>query len=408
MQRFTRWVLGTASARVSGDTARFLNVAVRSGIVPLTVRRDGEDLLLTVRPGQYRALRPVRRRTGAKMRLAGKGGLPFLLARLWRRPGLIAGAVLAAMLYHALSGTYWGVSVEGDAPYAVSEILAAAKEAGAYVGARRDALDAGWANHVLEERLPKLSWAAVNTEGCFITVRVRAAAAREPAGESGGVYHVRAKRGGLVRRIEAERGTVVTKTGTYAEEGALLVSAVRTLGDPWGEAPLFNLYTHAKARVYAETRHSFTGTCALEEPAVREEPVGTRRALSVFGVRIPLSFSGAPEAALSGYRQTPLVLLGRALPVVFEEQRLAREVPVTVRYTPDEARARALERAETLLENYLPADAEVLRREAEVRVENGMATATLHCTLLEDIAEEVEMTAEERAEAEAKLLEPPM
>ena len=53
-------------------------------------------------------------------------------------------------------------------------------------------------------------------------------------------------------------------------------------------------------------------------------------------------------------------------------------------------------------------DAEVLRREAEVRVENGMATATLHCTLLEDIAEEVEMTAEERAEAEAKLLEPPM
>ena len=55
MQKITRWVFGTATARVSGDTARFLNVAVRSGVVPLEAARDGDSLRLTVRARPFSA-----------------------------------------------------------------------------------------------------------------------------------------------------------------------------------------------------------------------------------------------------------------------------------------------------------------------------------------------------------------
>ena len=53
-EKIARWAFGTATARVSGDTARFMNVAVKSGIVPLKIDRQGESLLLTVRAKQYR------------------------------------------------------------------------------------------------------------------------------------------------------------------------------------------------------------------------------------------------------------------------------------------------------------------------------------------------------------------
>ena len=35
MKKITHWVLGTATARVSGDTARFMNIAVKTGLRPI-------------------------------------------------------------------------------------------------------------------------------------------------------------------------------------------------------------------------------------------------------------------------------------------------------------------------------------------------------------------------------------
>ena len=67
-EKIARWVFGTATARVSGDTARFMNVTVRSGITPLKIDRDGGDLLLTVRAKQYRRLHAVKVRTHARVR----------------------------------------------------------------------------------------------------------------------------------------------------------------------------------------------------------------------------------------------------------------------------------------------------------------------------------------------------
>ena len=91
-EKIARWVFGTATARVSGDTARFMNVTVRSGITPLKIDRDGGDLLLTVRAKQYRRLHAVKVRTHARVRLEDRRGGPFVLRRALRRPGLLLGA----------------------------------------------------------------------------------------------------------------------------------------------------------------------------------------------------------------------------------------------------------------------------------------------------------------------------
>ena len=43
MKKITHWVLGTATARVSGDTARFMNIAVKTGLRPIRLQKDGKD-----------------------------------------------------------------------------------------------------------------------------------------------------------------------------------------------------------------------------------------------------------------------------------------------------------------------------------------------------------------------------
>lgn len=48
MKKITHWVLGTATARVSGDTARFMNIAVKTGLRPIRLQKDGKDVLFTL------------------------------------------------------------------------------------------------------------------------------------------------------------------------------------------------------------------------------------------------------------------------------------------------------------------------------------------------------------------------
>lgn len=407
MEQFSRWIIGTVKVRITGDTSRFLNVAVKSGVVPLNVSREDGALALTIRAKQYFALHKVKQRTGAQVKIAEKCGAPFLWKRMMRRPGLVIGAVLGVMLYGYLSGFYWGVTVEGDAPYSETEILEAAAESGAFFGQKREALDAGVAGHALEQQLPRLSWAVVNTDGCFITLKVRPALEREEYDDDEGAYHIVARRGGLVREIAAQRGTVLIEAGTYVDEGEMLVSAVRTIGDPWGEEPLKNIYSHARAEIYAETIHSFTASCPLTVETEREVLLGERRALSVFGVRIPLSLSGAPDAENTAYRREPLVLLGKELPLWIETLRIAATETVPVTFTEEQARERAGEYVEQLIENYMGETGQVLSKKVTYEIRDGVVYATAECTLYEDIAEEIPMTEAERLEAEAKLLEPP-
>ena len=56
MKKITHWVLGTATARVSGDTARFMNIAVKTGLRPIRLQKDGKDVLFTLYAKDYKKL----------------------------------------------------------------------------------------------------------------------------------------------------------------------------------------------------------------------------------------------------------------------------------------------------------------------------------------------------------------
>ncbi len=394
IEAITRWVAGAATARVSGDTARFMNVAVRSGITPLEIRQDGPCLLLTVRAKQYRRLHAVKIRTHTAVRLVDRRGWPFVLRRALRRPGLLLGVALGIALYAWLSGFYWGIEIAGDAPYAHSEILDVAEDCGAYVGAPRAALDEALAAVQLQNVLPKISWASFNTDGCFITLNVRSALEKETGADHSGAYDVVAARAGLVRSIAAESGTVLAEVGSAVAEGEVLVSGVTEIGDPYSEEPMRRLLSHARATVMAETRHTFTASCPLTFESTRETAVGERRALFVLGVRVPLSLSGAPDGEITAYSRETLELLDTALPVWVETLRVAQAEPVTVTLTQEQAQQRAEEKIRVLQAAYLGEDGSLLSETLRFSVRDGVVYAIAQCVCLENIAQEVPISVE--------------
>lgn len=399
MKKITHWVLGTATARVSGDTARFMNIAVKTGLRPIRLQKDGKDVLFTLYAKDYKKLHKIKQRTHARVKLAEKSGFPFRFRRMLRRPGLLLGTALGVALMLFLSGFYWEMTISGeDIPYAESEILAAAKRVGVYIGAPRST-DTALASVALLEELPELSWASFNTEGCTVQLELRTSVTKAEGAEHDGTGDIVASRAGLIHSITAQNGTVLVKVGSACAAGQVLVSGITQVGDPYD--PEYNparcFYTRARAEILAETQRTFTASCPLSTETVRETDLGTQRALYILGVRVPLSLSGAPKGQ-TAYTRTPVVLQEHTLPLWVETVRVYEEETVPVTFTEEEAQRRALENLHQLQKLALGEDGRVLTENITYQTKNGAVYVTSRCACLENIAQEAPLTLPEEPE----------
>lgn len=399
MKKITHWVLGTATARVSGDTARFMNIAVKTGLRPIRLQKDGKDVLFTLYAKDYKKLHKIKQRTHARVKLAEKSGFPFRFRRMLRRPGLLLGTALGVALMLFLSGFYWEMTISGEnIPYAESEILAAAKRVGVYIGAPRST-DTALASVALLEELPELSWASFNTEGCTVQLELRTSVTKAEGAEHDGTGDIVASRAGLIHSITAQNGTVLVKVGSACAAGQVLVSGITQVGDPYD--PEYNparcFYTRARAEILAETQRTFTASCPLSTETVRETDLGTQRALYILGVRVPLSLSGAPKGQ-TAYTRTPVVLQEHTLPLWVETVRVYEEETVPVTFTEEEAQRRALENLHQLQKLALGEDGRVLTENITYQTKNGAVYVTSRCACLENIAQEAPLTLPEEPE----------
>lgn len=399
MKKITHWVLGTATARVSGDTARFMNIAVKTGLRPIRFQKDGKDVLFTLYAKDYKKLHKIKQRTHARVKLAEKSGFPFRFRRMLRRPGLLLGTALGVALMLFLSGFYWEMTISGeDIPYAESEILAAAKRVGVYIGAPRST-DTALASVALLEELPELSWASFNTEGCTVQLELRTSVTKAEGAEHDGTGDIVASRAGLIHSITAQNGTVLVKVGSACAAGQVLVSGITQVGDPYDPEynPVRCFYTRARAEILAETQRIFTASCPLSTETVRETDLGTQRALYILGVRVPLSLSDAPKG-WTAYTRTPFVLQGHTLPLWVETVRVYEEETVPVTFTEEEAQRRALENLHQLQKLALGEDGRVLTENITYQTKNGAVYVTSRCVCLENIAQEAPLTLPEEPE----------
>lgn len=399
MKKITHWVLGTATARVSGDTARFMNIAVKTGLRPIRLQKDGKDVLFTLYAKDYKKLHKIKQRTHARVKLAEKSGFPFRFRRMLRRPGLLLGTALGVALMLFLSGFYWEMTISGeDIPYAESEILAAAKRVGVYIGAPRST-DTALASVALLEELPELSWASFNTEGCTVQLELRTSVTKAEGAEHDSTGDIVASRAGLIHSITAQNGTVLVKVGSACAAGQVLVSGITQVGDPYDPEynPVRCFYTRARAEILAETQRTFTASCPLSTETVRETDLGTQRALYILGVRVPFSLSGAPKGQ-TAYTRTLFVLQGHTLPLWVETVRVYEEETVPVTFTEEEAQRRALENLHQLQKLALGEDGRVLTENITYQTKNGAVYVTSRCVCLENIAQEAPLTLPEEPE----------
>lgn len=383
---------GYAEFEVRGDSARFFNIAAKSGFGLWGFRKREGRALACVKARQYKRLRPVCRRCHVRLRLVRKRGLPFQTLRLWRRKGLLLGGVCGAGLYAFLSCFLWGVSVSGTDVVTDRELLSAARESGVYVGAQKDGFTPKGASYSIAARVDGLSWVSVNTDGCFAEVAVQEGERKPEIADDTKWSNIVAVREGTIVAVNAERGRPEVHIGDTVQKGDLLISGLyEEEVDPYGPQPEKPLQTLGAARgsVVAETYREFT----VQVSAVKKErePDGrqkTNLSLSIFGLRIPLGLNTVPEEECRPYtEESVLTALGVELPVSLRREVYEYLGESTRTLSEEEMKTAALLKLREAQKAAVPPGTQVVKEELSYSFTDGLCILQARCRCQEEIGE---------------------
>lgn len=393
LEKIFHLLSGYVEFQVYGDGARFFSAAAKRGYNLWGFCRQNGLAAARVRPRVYKKLRPLCRRCGVRTRLRVKRGAPFQLRRLQKRKSLLVGAAAGAALYVFLSGFVWGVATTGAHSVTPREIFQAARECGVYVGGGREGFSPKNAGYGILSRIPRLSWASVNTDGCFVEIAVKEGAAPPQVEDSGKLSHIVAGREGRVVELQAQLGRPEVALGDTVTQGQLLIAGLyQEEPDPYGPQPpeLYQRAGAARGVVIAETYREFTVQVRGQRTEQIEVGRETARWLDIFGLQIPLGLWSRPQGTLRTYQESSwLTLLGVRLPLGLRKRVTVLLGEEERQLTREEQKTAALLKLREAQRAALPPGGSVKEEKLEYTFTDGMCILHARSRCLEDIGVEV-------------------
>jgi similar to stage IV sporulation protein len=336
----------------------FVNDCVEAGYALWGLQRTGPaEAVVRMRLDAFARCRPAARRTRTRVHILARGGLPFALRRIARRPVLVAGAAALAVALWVLGARVWIVQVQGGDPRTQAEVLAAAAALGLHAGTPRAAIDPSRLGDELAARVPGVAWAAIRLQGvrADLTVAERVGAG---AGEVGGTgpFELVASSDGVVQRVLALRGRALVVPGQTVVRGQVLITGE---GEASPRGAVMALVWYHKTTEIALRR-------AISVPTGR---VAVRWRLRLFGWRIGLG--GAAPLPFADYQLSTqewgIRWRNLQLPVALEALRYQQVDRIWRQLTPEEAVAEGTGLALADLQSRLPAGS----RPGEPEVSSG-------------------------------------
>ena len=316
--------------------------------------------------------------SGMTVTVLRRTGLPQLFRRYRARIGIPIGILAGALLLSVLTGKVWQVTVTGNVTIGTEEILDVMRELGVVRGSAIRELDLRDVARQAGTRLPKLSWIAVNLDGCKINVDVREITETPILTDERDYCNIVAARDGVIVQADVLEGAGQPLVGTAVVHGDLLVSGVIEMRHG------YQRFVNAKALIRAQTKSELSAQLTVSFDA--ETPVCRRTVYRVifFDAGIPLGWhsSGAETECVEYDLQsrTTVFPIGIAMErsAVYEPRSLTLPDGDAALVCFSDFCAQAFERYR---------EAELLHREIVVTVENGTARTAAVSECIEDICE---------------------
>ena len=119
-----KFIIGFLEVEFSGDiTEVILNICAKHGISLWNIKRKDKKIRCFMTVSSFRALPDIARKSGIRVHILKKIGLPFIINRYKRRFGIPVGAAVFFSFLYFMSCFVWNLKVEGNKAVPENEIL---------------------------------------------------------------------------------------------------------------------------------------------------------------------------------------------------------------------------------------------------------------------------------------------
>lgn len=265
-----RHINGYVRIRITGDgLERFFNLCSYRQIFPSNIScKDGVcicELLLK----DYWMIRPLVKKTGIKVRLLDKCGLPFFIYRYRTRGALAAGLLLAVVFLYVMSLHIWSIDFEGNTYYSDEVLMDYLETIGIRNGMKSKGILCDDIERSLRIAFDGITWVSVEIDGTLLRVNLKEnLSLRTVPEEKTDTCDLVSDYDGTVLSIITRTGTPKVKAGDVVTKGQILVSGVIDLHDD-AQTVIGNRYVYADADIYLQTDYEMNERVAQSYEVTR-------------------------------------------------------------------------------------------------------------------------------------------
>lgn len=317
--RFLRFICGYVDFSCTGGfPERFINLCSLNGIVLWDTKTTDGVLTASTNIRCFKKIRPCVKRSGMKLKITAKKGLPFILRPYIKRKGLAAGIAAGFILLLWLSSCIWTVEVKGNINFTEEQILQIGQAYGIFTGAKKKDIDVKDIKTRIRTDFADVSWFSANIYGANASLELTERLAKTEIIDKTTPCNIISDVNGEVIEIITLSGSPAVKIGSAVKSGDLLISGVTERLD--GSYS----FLHARGSAVIRTNRELSAEIKHTIPLTKAVATKTRYIFSIFGIDVPLGSAQGDKASSFSYT---LDFNGKLLPVkLIRENYITSEV----------------------------------------------------------------------------------
>ncbi len=251
--KIIRYIKGYIRIRITGySTERFLNACSHKGIILWGLTPVNRAYEMNIQAKGFRQLKPIIRKTGTKVVIVGRFGLPFFLHKYRKRKLFFAGAVLCAVLVFLMSGYIWNIDIQGNLTYTDETLLRFLASTDVKNGMAVSEVDCARIVKDIRKEYNDIIWVSASIKGTRLIIQVKEnedslPAMDEAVTETGEEKETQptdivADQDCTITQITPRKGVPMVKEGQEVKAGDILVSGQVPVVDDAGTVVAYQYY----------------------------------------------------------------------------------------------------------------------------------------------------------------------
>lgn len=229
MIQVIRYLKGYLAIKVFGfSPERFMNLCSHHRIFLWDVENHGDYYTMKISLQGFYRLKGITRKTGTRVVITKRYGLPFLSTRMWKRRIFMLGLLGSLVFWIWMSRFIWAVEVEGNYYVTTDVFQDFLEENDVFVGMKKENVEIETLEKAIRARFNIVTWTSARIDGTRLLIQIKendllpAEDKKSELAEGEGQDLVAEKEGEVIS-IVTRSGVPKVTAGTAVAEGDILV-----------------------------------------------------------------------------------------------------------------------------------------------------------------------------------------